>query len=168
MNNSKKNMLHKKKKEYKTGTSKKFTVVDEKEFILRLYLSLHPDGTERFFWSFRQSKCTSQPIGKNMFGKILSEIAMYLGLPNPSSYRGHCLRHTTGTSLANAGATMTNENSIELRNKAATLLSEEADTSAVVNRSTSHTKEKIVPSGGCNFQGTFQNCTFIICNDVNR
>ncbi|XP_074034709.1 uncharacterized protein [Leptinotarsa decemlineata] len=179
--------------ESKTGVSKKFTVVDEKEFsalpLLRLYMSLRPKGIERFFLSFRQNKCTSQPIGKNMFGKIPSKIAMYLGLPNSSSYTGHCLRRTSATALANAGATMTNlkrhggwksstvaegylEDSIELRNKTArmlsTLSSEEAGTSTVVNRSSSHTKEEIVSSGGSNFQGTFQNCTFIICNDVNK
>ncbi|XP_074030226.1 uncharacterized protein [Leptinotarsa decemlineata] len=180
-------------RESKTGVSKKFTVVDEKEFsalpLLRLYMSLRPKGIERFFLSFRQNKCTSQPIGKNMFGKIPSKIAMYLGLPNSSSYTGHCLRRTSATALANAGATMTNlkryggwksstvaegylEDSIELRNKTArmlsTLSSEEAGTSTVVNRSSSHTKEEIVSSGGSNFQGTFQNCTFIICNDVNK
>ncbi|XP_074031893.1 uncharacterized protein [Leptinotarsa decemlineata] len=38
----------------------------------------------------------------------------------------------------------------------------------IKNRSSSHTKEEIVSSGGSNFQGTFQNCTFIICNDVNK
>ncbi|XP_074034359.1 uncharacterized protein [Leptinotarsa decemlineata] len=161
--------------ESKTGVSKKFTVVDEKEFSALLLL--------------RQNKCTSQPIGKNMFGKIPSKMAMYLGLPNSSSYTGHCLRRTSATALANAGATMTNlkrhggwksstvaegylEDSIELRNKTArmlsTLSSEEAGTSTVVNRSSSHTKEEIVSSGGSNFQGTFQNCTFIICNDVNK
>uniref|UniRef100_V5I8C6 Tyr recombinase domain-containing protein n=2 Tax=Anoplophora glabripennis TaxID=217634 RepID=V5I8C6_ANOGL len=179
--------------ESKTGVSKKFTIVDEKEFsalpLLRLYMSLRPKGIERFFLRFRQNKCTSQPIGKNMFGKIPSKIAMYLGLPNPSSYTGHCLRRTSATALANAGATMTNlkrhggwksstvaegylEDSIELRNKTARMLStlplEEAGTSTVVNRSSSHTKEEIVSSGGSNFQGTFQNCTFIICNDANK
>nr|XP_023029625.1 uncharacterized protein LOC111517651 [Leptinotarsa decemlineata] len=143
----------------KTGVSKKFTVVDEKEFsalpLLRLYMSLRPKGIERFFLSFRQNKCTSQPIGKNMFGKIPSKIAMYLGLPNSSSYTRHCLRRTSATALANAGATMTNlkrhggwksstvaegylEDSIELRNKTtrmlSTLSSEEAGTSTVVNR----------------------------------
>ncbi|XP_074037660.1 uncharacterized protein [Leptinotarsa decemlineata] len=42
--------------ESKTGVSKKFTVVDEKEFsalpLLRLYMSLRPKGIERFFLSF--------------------------------------------------------------------------------------------------------------------
>ncbi|XP_023312630.1 uncharacterized protein LOC111692753, partial [Anoplophora glabripennis] len=95
--------------ESKTGVSKKFTIVDEKEFsalpLLRLYMSLRPKG-----------------------------------LPNPSSYTGHCLRRTSATALANAGATMTNlkrhggwksstvaegylEDSIELRNKTARMLS---------------------------------------------
>ncbi|XP_074038703.1 uncharacterized protein [Leptinotarsa decemlineata] len=122
--------------ESKTGVSKKFTVVDEKEFsalpLLRFYRSLRPKGIERFFLSFRQNK--------NMFGKIPSKIAMYLGLPNSFSYTGHCLRRTSATALANAGATMTNlkrhggwksstvaegylEDSIELRNKTARMLS---------------------------------------------
>nr|XP_023029865.1 uncharacterized protein LOC111517819 [Leptinotarsa decemlineata] len=125
--------------ESKTGVSKKFTVVEFSALpLLRLYMSLRPKGIERFFLSFRQNKCTSQPIGKNMFGKIPSKIAMYLGLPNSSSYTGHCLRRTSSTAPANAGATMTNskrhevwksstvaegylEDSIELRNKTARL-----------------------------------------------
>ncbi|KAK5639943.1 hypothetical protein RI129_010754 [Pyrocoelia pectoralis] len=172
--------------ESKTRTSKKFAVVDEKEFstlpLLRRYMSLRPKGIERFFLSFRQNKCTSQPIGKNMFGKIPGKIAMYLGLPNPSSYTGHCLRHTSATALVNGGASMTKlkrhggwrsstaaegylEDSIELRNKTArmlsTLPSEDAGTSTVVNR---RTNEEIVSSGGSHFQGIFQNCTFIISN----
>lgn len=61
------------------------------------------------------------------------------------------------------------EDSIELKNKTArmlsTLPSEEAGTSTVVNKSTSHTQEEIVSNGESNFQGTFQNCTFLICND---
>ncbi|KAJ8912180.1 hypothetical protein NQ315_006147, partial [Exocentrus adspersus] len=128
----------------KTGASKKFTVVDDKEFsalpLLRRYISLRPAGIERFFLSFRQNRCISQPIGKNMFGKIPSKISMYLGLPNPSSYTGYCLRRTSATVLADAGASVTNlkrhggwksstvaegylEESISLKNKTERMLS---------------------------------------------
>ncbi|KAJ8914223.1 hypothetical protein NQ315_003586 [Exocentrus adspersus] len=95
--------------ESKTGALKKFTVVDDKEFsalpLLRRYTYiLAPCRYRKIFLSFRPNRCISQPIGKNMFGKIPSKIAVYLGLPNPSSYTGHCLRCTSATALADAGA----------------------------------------------------------------
>ncbi|XP_018567561.1 uncharacterized protein LOC108908122 [Anoplophora glabripennis] len=88
--------------ESKTGVSKKFTIVDEKEFsalpLLRLYMSLRPKGIERFFLRFRQNKCTSQPIGKkhvwenshqnrNVF-RIAKPIFLYGTLP--SSHFCYC------------------------------------------------------------------------------
>ncbi|KAJ8912814.1 hypothetical protein NQ315_014397 [Exocentrus adspersus] len=41
------------------------------------------------------------------FGKIPSIIAKYLGLSDPDKYTGHCMRRTSATLLAEAGASMT-------------------------------------------------------------
>ncbi len=177
----------------KTGIPRKFTIVDEDEFIaltlLKFYMSLRPKGIGRFFLNYRQNRCTSQPIGKNTFGKIPSKIASYLKLPDPSSFTGHCLRRTSATALADAGATMTNlkrhggwksstvaegylADSIELKNQTArmlsTLRSEEAGTSIQMCNSKSHTEKKLNCSNGDSFQGNFDNCKFIICNNKNE
>ncbi|KAJ8953527.1 hypothetical protein NQ317_002195, partial [Molorchus minor] len=49
-------------------------------------------------------KCTTQPVNKNTFGKIPSIIATYLRLSDPTLYTGHCLRRSSATLLADAGA----------------------------------------------------------------
>ncbi|KAJ8912672.1 hypothetical protein NQ315_011031 [Exocentrus adspersus] len=54
-----------------------------------------------------QGRCTVQPVGKNTFGEIPSIIAKYLGLSDPDKYTGHCMRRTSATLLAEAGASMT-------------------------------------------------------------
>ena len=73
--------------------------------IYRKYAALRPPHIDhrRFFIQYRNGKCTTQVIGKNTFGKIPSQIATYLGLSNPSSYTGHCLRKTS----ADAGGNIT-------------------------------------------------------------
>ncbi|KAJ8914384.1 hypothetical protein NQ315_017474 [Exocentrus adspersus] len=55
----------------------------------------------------KQGRCTVQPVGKNTFEKIPSIIAKYLGLSDPDKYTGHCMRRTSSTLLAEAGASMT-------------------------------------------------------------
>ena len=44
-------------------------------------------------------------LGINQFSKLPSEIASTLGLQNPKSYTGHCLRRSLATSLASNNAT---------------------------------------------------------------
>lgn len=54
--------------------------------------------------SHRESKCSSQPIGKNTFGKFPKIIARLLNLEDAELYTGHCFRRTSVTLLANSGA----------------------------------------------------------------
>ncbi|KAJ8912673.1 hypothetical protein NQ315_011032 [Exocentrus adspersus] len=77
--------------------------------LIRDYMSLRPRGCseKRLFLTYRQGRCTVQPVGKNTFGKIPSIIAKYLGLSDPDKYTGHCMRRTSATLLAEAGASMT-------------------------------------------------------------
>lgn len=76
--------------------------------IIRKYTSLRP-GTNhgRFFVFYKNGKCTSQPVGKNTLGKVPNMIANYLKLPNPELYTGHCMRRSSTTLLADAGADIT-------------------------------------------------------------
>lgn len=146
--------------ESKTGVRRQFTVGKENEFptltLIRKYMTLRPPGTERFFLNYRETRCTTQPIGKNTFGKIPSKIAGFLGLVNPKLYTGHCLRRTSATALVNAGASMTTlkrhggwrsttvaegylADSIELKNKTARMLAivPEDETASAASTSTS-------------------------------
>ncbi|KAJ8914856.1 hypothetical protein NQ315_014869 [Exocentrus adspersus] len=129
--------------ESKMDIRKKFTIVEENEFsalgLVRKYMSLRPSGSERFFLTYREKRCTVQSVGKNTFGKMPSKIANFLGLPDPEAFTGHCLLRTSATALVNAGANMTTlkrhgvwrsstvaegylADSMELKNKTARML----------------------------------------------
>jgi integrase len=95
----------------KTHVSRAFTILsDGNGFnpidLVRQYMKLRPSHTkiDRFFLSYRNKKCTVQPVGIKTIGKFPSIIAKYLGLENAASYTGHCYRRTSATLLANAGA----------------------------------------------------------------
>jgi hypothetical protein len=62
-------------------------------------ISLRPKAVpkDRFFLSYRNKRCTVQPVGKNHFGGIPCKVATYLDLANPKAYTGHCLRRTSAT-----------------------------------------------------------------------
>jgi integrase len=77
--------------------------------LFRKYADLRPSNVShrRFFIFYKGGKCTSQPVGKNTFGKTPSIISTYLDLPNPSMYTGHCLRRSSATLLADSGADIT-------------------------------------------------------------
>lgn len=95
--------------ETKTATSKSFTIVEENNInalnIVRKYMALRPKGMKRFFLTYRNSRCTGQPVGKNTIGSVPAIIAKYLKLEDAKSYTGHCLRRTSSTLLVEAGAT---------------------------------------------------------------
>ncbi|CAH1366303.1 unnamed protein product, partial [Tenebrio molitor] len=95
----------------KSHVSRAFTILsDGNGFnpidLVRQYMKLRPSHTkiDRFFLSYRNKKCTVQPVGIKTIGKFPSIIAKYLGLENAASYTGHCYRRTSATLLANAGA----------------------------------------------------------------
>lgn len=179
----------------KTGVRRHFTIVEENEFsalsLVRNYMSVRPSDVERFFLTYRAKRCTHQPIGKNTFGKIPSQIASVLGLRNPNSYTGHCLRRTSATALVNAGANMTMlkrhggwrsstvaegylEDSIEMKKKTARMLAGMSDdtktatasfSNALVDAGSSLSGKPLISSGGGNsFSGNFENCKFFVCN----
>lgn len=94
----------------KNHQQRSFSIVDNENFrcleLFRKYVSLRPRNAEnrRFFLRFYNGKCFNQPVGRNIFAKIPSEIAKYLNLPNAGKYTGHSFRRTSATLLANSGA----------------------------------------------------------------
>ncbi|KAJ8914726.1 hypothetical protein NQ315_017436 [Exocentrus adspersus] len=79
--------------------------------LYRKYANLRPSSVtshRRFFIKYTKGKCSVQCIGINSIGKIPSEIAAYLGLPNPERYTGHIFRRSSATFLADSGEEITN------------------------------------------------------------
>lgn len=79
--------------------------------LYRKYANLRPlsvTSHRRFFIKYSNGKCTVQCVGINTFGKIPSEIAAYLRLPNPERYTGHSFRRSSATFLADTGEEITN------------------------------------------------------------
>lgn len=94
----------------KTVSSKGFTIVEEDKVgalkLVKKYISLRPKGIKerRFFLTYRNSRCTAQPAGKNMIGGVPKIVAKFLKLEHANEYTGHCLRRTSSTLLVEAGA----------------------------------------------------------------
>lgn len=93
----------------KTKIPRSFTVDGAFRSIVAKYEALRPKhaSSDRFFLNFQKGKCTMQVIGKNKFGKMPSDIAKYLQLPNADHYTGHSFRRTSATLLADSGADLT-------------------------------------------------------------
>lgn len=74
--------------------------------LCRNYMALRKPDTNhsRFFVQYKDGRCSTQPIGKNTFGKLPQRIATFLKLPEPSLYTGHCFRRTSASLLADSGA----------------------------------------------------------------
>ncbi|KAJ8979478.1 hypothetical protein NQ317_000354, partial [Molorchus minor] len=77
----------------KTRVSRTFTVITE------TYIDLYPKylalrlahvNHQRLFIKYTSKKCTIQPVGINIFGKMPTDIARFLKLPNSELYTGHC------------------------------------------------------------------------------
>ncbi|KAJ8971003.1 hypothetical protein NQ317_005722 [Molorchus minor] len=68
------------------------------------YLALHPAHVnhQRLFIKYTSNKCTIQPVGTNIFGKVPTDIARFLKLPNSELYTGHCFRRTSDSSLVDS------------------------------------------------------------------
>lgn len=58
--------------------------------IVQKYINIRPPHTttDRFFVNYRNSKCTTQPIGPNKMKKFPRRIAEFLNLPEPHRYTG--------------------------------------------------------------------------------
>lgn len=109
------NLLVVKIPDTKTHTSRTFVISYEAgngEYLAlyRKYVNLRPPSIthRRFFIYYKMGKCSTQCVGINSFGKMPSEIAAYLGLPNPELYTGHSFRRSSATMLADSGANITN------------------------------------------------------------
>lgn len=75
--------------------------------LVRKYIGLRPPTKHtRFFVSYKNGKCMTQPIGKNTFGQLPRRIAGYLRLPNANLYTGHCFRRSSASLLADSGSTI--------------------------------------------------------------
>ncbi|KAJ8985549.1 hypothetical protein NQ317_019933 [Molorchus minor] len=86
-----------------------FTVITESYIDLyRKYLTLRPAHVnhQRLFIKYTSNKCTIQPVGINLFGKMPTDIARFLKLPNSELYTGHCFRRTSASLLADSGANL--------------------------------------------------------------
>lgn len=98
--------------ETKNNITRTFTITNKTVDGLNLltiynkYISLRPTHTphNRLFISYKNNKCTVQPIGKNTFSKIPGKIATFFKLPEPGTYTGHCFRRSSATLLANSGS----------------------------------------------------------------
>lgn len=94
-----------------TKNSKPRSFVIDGEFyaICKKYIALRPNDVEtsRFFLNYQNGRCTKQPVGINIFGKMPQTIASYLKLPEANSYTGHTFRRTSATLLADSGADIT-------------------------------------------------------------
>ena len=71
--------------------------------IVRKYIQLRPKNCDhqRFFVTYRNSKCIKQPIGINTIGSVPSKIAEFLHLPNHKEYTEYCFRRSSTSLLAN-------------------------------------------------------------------
>lgn len=74
--------------------------------LYRRYVSLHPANAIhwRFFDNYQNGKHSMQYISVNSFGKMLSVIAAYLGLPHPEMYPGHYFWRSSATMLVDSWA----------------------------------------------------------------
>ncbi|KAJ8978130.1 hypothetical protein NQ317_014185 [Molorchus minor] len=123
------------------------TIPNTKTKISRTFVVTRTEGNTNLLDLYRKyaaprpphtshGKCTTQPVGKNTFGKIPSIIATYLGLSDPTLYTGHCLRRSSATLLADAVADITTvaegyiDNSVQNKTNIANQVLQAATTSS--------------------------------------
>lgn len=111
----KQNLILVKIPDSKNHTARNFVITSEVNNgtylqLYHKYLNIRPHITthRRLFVYYKNGKCTCQCVGINTFGKMPSEIAAFLGLPNPELYTGHSFRRSSATILADNGEQITN------------------------------------------------------------
>ena len=74
-------------------TARSFTISDDFFDIVKRYRLLQPPNMSctRFFIGYRHGRCIRQPIDYSKFSDYPPEIAEYLHLENPRSYKGKVL-----------------------------------------------------------------------------
>lgn len=94
--------------ETKTNVKREFVIIkNEWISIIKKFLGIRllvKNNQEKLFLTYHNGKCINSPVGINTIGKIPSHIAIYLNLPNPQEYSGHCFRRSSATLLANRGS----------------------------------------------------------------
>ncbi|KAJ8965689.1 hypothetical protein NQ317_008785 [Molorchus minor] len=73
---------------------------------IEYYLALRPAHVNYQFIKYTSNKCTTQSVEINIFGKMPTDIARFLKLPNSKLYTGHCFSRTSVSLLANSGANL--------------------------------------------------------------
>lgn len=73
--------------------------------LIKKYAKLRPDhvNNQRFFLTYHNGRCTTQPIGINKMGQMPKAIAAFLKLSDSELYSGHCFRRSSASHLANRG-----------------------------------------------------------------
>ena len=61
--------------------------------------------TGRLLWTGNGISFTKTPLGKNMVGKVPSDMATHLHIDEPKKYTFHSYRRSAATAVADAGAT---------------------------------------------------------------
>lgn len=151
--------------------------------LVRQYVKIRPCNTNhlRFFVTYRNKKCTKQPVGIHTFGKMPKVIATFLNLPRPEEYTGHCFRRSSASFLADSGADLCTvkrhggwksntvaegyiENSKEQKKKISeAIFGANNQTGLQVCQQSSTTDVKTVESIGINITNC-SNCSFTIYN----
>ncbi|XP_046615650.1 UTP--glucose-1-phosphate uridylyltransferase isoform X1 [Neodiprion virginianus] len=101
-------------KHTKNKNTRSFCIEGEPLGLIKTYRSLRPENAtvDRFFLTYRNGKCTNQPLGKNKFGSMPKEIAKFLQLADPEQYTGHAFRRSSATLCADRGFTITDFTSL--------------------------------------------------------
>lgn len=89
----------------KNKVPRTFTITGNFYDLYKKYSNLRPLDVpnKRFFLNYQNGKCTKQVVGINKFGGMAKQVALFLQLPNPEQYTGHCFRRTSATLLVDAG-----------------------------------------------------------------
>ena len=104
-------------KQKQDNVRNKFYIPEKHASHITGYLDCIGKHEGRFFCTFVASEKgnfesgtfkTTHPMGKNTLAKIPSQIALFLNLPNHSTYTGHSFRRSSATLYANAGASSLN------------------------------------------------------------
>ncbi|XP_036141434.1 uncharacterized protein LOC105833640 isoform X3 [Monomorium pharaonis] len=84
-----------------------FLITEEFYSVFKKYFALRPKNvqTSRFFLTYRNGQCTSQPIGVNKFGNMPTIIASYLKLQDPHLYTFRTFRRTSAALFADSDIT---------------------------------------------------------------
>lgn len=92
--------------ETKTDKPRKFAVMGHFYNIVKKYMALRPPDyvDKEFFMRYQDGKCYRSNIGIHTFGAMPKKIAVYLQLPQPDLYTGHCFRRSSATVYVNSGA----------------------------------------------------------------